>query len=122
MALNPGTKLEPCNLLAPLGASGMGEVYRARDRRPERADDGITSQIRPSAYTVPCQKNEDSASSSGRGDRRICLSCLRWVLLGEGGLGDSLASGARGPAFKSRRAHHYLLEVRLIESADLVRR
>jgi len=31
---------------------------------------------------------------------------MRWVLLGSGGLGDSLASGAKGPAFESRRAHH----------------
>ena len=36
MALSPGTKLGPYEIQSPLGAGGMGEVYRSRDTRLDR--------------------------------------------------------------------------------------
>ena len=36
MSLGPGHRLGPYEIVAPLGAGGMGEVYRARDPRLER--------------------------------------------------------------------------------------
>ena len=36
MTLPAGTRLGPYEILAPLGAGGMGEVYRAKDTRVER--------------------------------------------------------------------------------------
>jgi serine/threonine protein kinase len=36
MALTSGTKLGPYEIASPIGAGGMGEVYRARDTRLDR--------------------------------------------------------------------------------------
>ena len=36
MPLEPGAQLGPYEVLAPLGAGGMGEVYRAKDTRLDR--------------------------------------------------------------------------------------
>ncbi len=37
MTMNPGTRLGPYEIIAPIGAGGMGEVYRARDTRLDRS-------------------------------------------------------------------------------------
>ena len=36
MPLTPGTTLGPYEILSPIGAGGMGEVFKARDTRLER--------------------------------------------------------------------------------------
>jgi eukaryotic-like serine/threonine-protein kinase len=47
MALTSGTKLGPYEIQSPLGAGGIGEVYRARDTRLERI---VAIKILPAAF------------------------------------------------------------------------
>ena len=48
MSLAPGQRLGPYEILAPLGAGGMGEVYRAHDPRLGR---DVAIKVLPSAYS-----------------------------------------------------------------------
>ena len=59
MALNSGTKLGPYEIQSPLGAGGMGEVYRAKDLRLERT---VAIKILPSHMS-------ESADAKQRFDR-----------------------------------------------------
>jgi serine/threonine protein kinase len=49
MPLQPGDKLGPHQILAPIGAGGMGEVYRARDTRLKR---DVAIKVLPESFAL----------------------------------------------------------------------
>ena len=49
MTLAAGTRLGPYETLAPIGAGGMGEVYRATDTKLDRE---VAIKVLPAAFTA----------------------------------------------------------------------
>src|ERR1041385_6255820 len=55
MALSPGTRLGPYEMLALLGAGAMGEVYRAKDTRLDRI---VAIKVLPANLTANAESLE----------------------------------------------------------------
>ena len=53
MPLSAGTRLGPYEILSALGAGGMGEVYRARDTKLDRA---VAIKILPEAFAADTER------------------------------------------------------------------
>ncbi len=61
MGLNSGTKLGPYEIQSPLGAGGMGEVYRARDTRLNR---DVAIKILPASFSADPDRLQRFAQES----------------------------------------------------------
>jgi len=59
VTLTPGTHVGPYEIVAPIGAGGMGEVYRARDTKLNR---DVALKILPEAFTLDGMSFRISAS------------------------------------------------------------
>src|SRR5258706_564645 len=74
MPLAPGTRLGPYEITAPLGAGGMGEVYRARDTRLERT---VAIKILPEQFSAdPVRKQRferEAKTISSLNHPHICV-------------------------------------------------
>ncbi len=53
MALTSGTRLGPYEVLSPLAAGGMGEVYRARDTKLDR---DVALKVLPAAFASDAER------------------------------------------------------------------
>ena len=103
MSLAPGTKLGPYEIVSPLGAGGMGEVWRARDTRIDRA---VALKVLPEEFF-------ESEERRGRFEREARMLAS----LNHPGIAV-LYSFEEIPSSSSSSTRH-LLAMELVEGEDL---
>ncbi|MBM3754588.1 MAG: hypothetical protein FJW38_11485 [Acidobacteria bacterium] len=74
MALSPGDKLGIYDIVAPIGAGGMGEVYRARDTKLGRQ---VAIKILPATWPPTPPPASASAAKPRPPPRSTTLSSAR---------------------------------------------
>jgi len=74
MTVNPGTKLGPYEVVRPLGAGGMGEVYRGKDTRLGR---DVAIKVLPASFTedaaARARFEREAKTISGLNHPNICV-------------------------------------------------
>jgi serine/threonine protein kinase len=118
MSLAAGTRLGPYEILAPLGAGGMGEVYRARDARLKR---DVAVKVLPPAFAVAADRlrrfeQEAQAASALNHPNILSIYDLGThegepYIVSELLEGETLRSRLAGGAFTPRRAIGHALQI-----------
>jgi eukaryotic-like serine/threonine-protein kinase len=118
VSIAPGTRLGPYEIVAPLGAGGMGEVYRARDTKldrdvavkvlPERlaADSAALARFEREAKTVAALSHPNLLGIYDFGTHDGVTYAVTELLSGET-LRDRLAAGP----IPRRKAIEYALQI-----------
>ncbi len=106
MTFAPGTKLGAYEILAPLGAGGMGEVWRARDTRVDRP---VALKVLPEEFF------ED-------GERRARFEREAKLLASLNHPGIAVLYSFEEILSSSSSSSRHLLAMELVEGADLAQR
>src|SRR5215813_7409618 len=118
MTIDAATRLGPYEILSPLGAGGMGEVYRARDTRLGR---DVAVKVLPSSYSDDKERLhrfEQEACAAGALNHPNILSIYDVgthdgspYVVSELLDGETLRKRLSGTALPSRRAIDYALQL-----------
>ncbi len=118
MTLAAGSRLGPYEILAPIGAGGMGEVYRARDERLKR---DVAVKVLPASYSQDAdrlRRFEQEAQAAG-GLNHPNITAVYDLGLHEGAPyivtelleGETLRGRLSGGAIAVRKAIDYAVQI-----------
>jgi eukaryotic-like serine/threonine-protein kinase len=118
MPLTSGTKLGPYEIQSPIGAGGMGEVYRARDGRLHR---DVAIKILPASFSADTERLQRFAQESRAAAALNHPNILSIFDIGEDGSapyvvselleGETLRDRLRNGALSSRKAIDYAQQI-----------
>ena len=118
MPMAPGTRLGPYEIIAPIGAGGMGEVYRARDTRLGR---DVAVKVLPSDLSTDVDRLhrfEQEACAAGALNHPNILSIYdvgthdgTLYVVSEFQEGDTLRQRLGGATLAPRRVIDYALQI-----------
>src|SRR6266508_3629402 len=118
MTVAQGTRLGPYEVIAPLGAGGMGEAYRARDTRLGR---DVAVKVLPSTFSADpdrLQRFEQEACAAGALNHPNILAIYDVgkhnsspYVVSELLDGETLRKRITGVALTQRRALEYALQI-----------
>ena len=118
MMLSVGTKLGPYEIVVPVGAGGMGEVYRARDTRLGR---DVAVKVLPSSYSDDKERlqrfEQEACAASALNHPNIPI--VHHVGTHDGSPyivselleGETMRQRMRGTTLAQRRAIEYALQI-----------